>query len=109
MRRREMLRRNVLALAAIISIAACGGSTSNEIDCDVCADDEVCWYTTNVEGSTSDSGCLSLPAACVDDQSCDCINSEPASTCEQVGFEQNSNACSVVDDAPLVYCVSTLG
>jgi hypothetical protein len=80
-----------------------------DIDCEMCAEDEVCWYTTDFDGTLHQSGCLDLPADCQEDRSCDCVNASDESVCDQVGWVQNGDACETIEDIPVVECISTLG
>lgn len=89
---------------------ACGDPEPS-LDCSGCSEDELCWYTTDFDGSLSGSGCIAWPAACADDRSCECVNASTGTGegCDTMGYVQNSNACAIEESEPVLYCVSTLG
>ena len=89
---------------------ACG-ETGETLDCGACAEDELCWYTTDFDGELGGSGCIDWPAACESDRSCECVdaNTDFGEGCDALGYVQNSNACESSEGEPILYCVSTLG
>lgn len=110
-----MTRLGIWALSLLIVVGlGCGDDESDTgfphgIDCSSCSGAQVCWYTLDEEGSLSDSGCLALPAECSQPASCDCVNAATEKACDQVGWQQNSDACTTVQEVPVVECISTLG
>lgn len=77
------------------------------VDCSTCEDRELCWYTLNEDGKLRAFGCDSFPRDCIADPSCDCVNDSPEKACD--GYEQNSDACTVIDGVQVLECISTLG
>lgn len=75
--------------------------------CADCPADQLCWTTTDFDGSVL-NGCMDWPEACSEEQTCECVNDNSA-TCNELGWEQNSEACTVIDDREVLSCVSTLG
>ena len=106
----SMIRRTLLLLAFGAWGLACG-DPEPVLDCSGCTGDQLCWYTTDFDGSLSESGCLPWPAACDADRSCACVNAstESGEGCDAMGYVQNSGACALEDAEPVLYCVSTLG
>jgi len=106
-----MLIRRALMIAAFGGWALACGDPEPSLDCSVCGEDELCWYTTDFDGSLSGSGCIPWPSACADERSCACVNTSTGAGegCDGMGYVQNSNACEVEESEPVLYCVSTLG
>src|SRR5688572_4429363 len=110
-----MTRLGIGALPWLIVVAVgCGDDASDTgfphgIDCSSCSSAQVCWYTVDEDGSLSDSGCLELPAECAEPASCDCVNAAAEKVCDQEAWQQNTNACTTVQEVPVVECISTLG
>ena len=103
--------RRLLLLALFGAWGLACGDPEPTLDCSGCADDELCWYTTDFDGSLSGSGCIDWPAACDTDRTCGCVNASTGEGegCEAMGYVQNSNACAEEEAEPVLYCVSTLG
>lgn len=96
-----------LTMVVLSFISSCGDT----IDCSGCSEDEICWYSTDYDGSLDGNGCFPWPAACESDRTCECVNSQTESNeaCWTVGV-QNSGACSLDENGePLLSCETTLG
>ena len=105
------MHRSIVVAALALTLSACPEATepATTPDC-TCADDQLCYYTADIEGIVETEGCVDYPVACVGDRSCDCVNddeSEPV--CSELGFEQNFDACRVIGDQPVLYCEANLG
>ena len=92
----------------LVALVGCGGASG--LDCSDCPDDELCWTTSDFDGSVT-KGCMPWPEVCADEPTCDCVNdrSNNPTACDELGWQQNSDACSVIDGRPVLSCVSTLG
>jgi hypothetical protein len=51
---------------------------------------------------------MGWPAECLDEPTCACVNATD-STCDALGWVQNSEACTIIEDRAVLSCVSTLG
>lgn len=102
--------RRLLLLALFGAWGIACGDPEATVDCSECTDG-LCWYTTDFDGSLSGSGCLDWPVACETERSCECVNAntDTGEGCESMGYVQNTNACSVEEEGPVLFCVSTLG
>lgn len=119
--------RTALLLSAL-ALAACGdkddddtgsstdsGTAATGPDCSACSDDELCWYTIDFDDAYI-THCDPWPSWCEDDRSCDCLETETSPDegvlyCEtsEVGGAQNTDACEVIDDRPVLFCETRLG
>ena len=98
-----------MLLGSLIVLASCGG-TSSGIDCADCPTDQLCWTTSDFDGSVL-NGCMDWPEHCSEDPTCDCVNDISGNTtaCDDLGWVQNSDACGIVEERAVLSCVSTLG
>ena len=104
----SILPRLMLLFVSLV-LASCSVGTSGT-DCADCPADELCWTTTDFDGSVR-NGCMAWPDHCAEDQTCDCVGdiSGDTTACDDLGWVQNSDACGVVEGRAVLSCVSTLG
>lgn len=104
--------RRAWLVAGALSMSPWLGCDSNpypgNLDCGQCSSDQVCWYTTDVDGDFDRGGCLDLPTECVDDKSCDCIDAVGDwAVCDQIGGVNQT--CEPIEETPVVFCSTLLG
>ncbi len=89
-----------------------GSSSGTEPDCSGCSDDELCWYTVDFDDSVTTT-CAAWPQWCDTDRTCDCLETQTdpdgQKFCDSIGAAQNTNACELVDERPVLFCETRLG